>query len=301
MDAAELTFGRLHVCTFEQALELKNKGFEGYYTDMTSTMEQLLAHFAANAIRPDLSVVAYWNNRPVGFVFIALKKVGELKLAWNGGTGVFPEYRGKGIAKAMMQEAQRIIRAEQVDRAILEVVTINSHAIAAYERGGFAIQDRLIGLTKEGPLHHQWHEGELPEGIRLKHGKAIEAGLLSFYRDKAAWSSICNNIPDGEVVIVLDASGEAAGYALYRRLYNEKGQLASIALYQCEAAAERPDKDLLIRIMLQEVYGPGDCACTRRTVNLSMACPAVIEELKEADFTVQYEQYLMIYEKMNRS
>ena len=164
-----------------------------------------------------------------GFVFVGIKTVEGKKLAWNGGTGVFPEYRGRGIAKQMMIEVSRILKEEEVDRATLEVVTKNAHAIAAYEKGGFHIVDHLIGLTFADALPQPFYSGPLPSGYEAVYGKPAEAKRLSFYREKVAWDGMWHNLKHGESAFILrDDAGNAAGYALFVRSFQENGELSSV-------------------------------------------------------------------------
>ncbi len=313
MNDSEIRLGRLHQCTFEQTLELKQRGFEGYSADMArhypgfiqpaaaavapGALDRMLDGFGSEGIRPELSVVGYADNKPVGFVFIAMKTVNGKKLAWNGGTGVFPEYRGRGLAKAMMQEAHRVIKEQEVDHAFLEVVAKNEHAVIAYEKGGFRNVDRLIGMTRTEPLAKPFYEGNQSESFRLQYGSTVDVSTLAFYREKAAWGCMWHNMKTGESLIAIDAEGRAIGYALFVRNRSEDGELQSILLRQCEVSPELQDRETMYRILLSEVFGPYDIPCTRRTVDLSMSNPEVVRLLQEAEFTTNYEQYLMMMDK----
>ncbi|GAA3407491.1 GNAT family N-acetyltransferase [Paenibacillus hodogayensis] len=293
-----IQYRRLNACTFDEALSLWNRGFTGYYSDMTRTMEQLLNSFAANSIKPELSVAAFVCDDPAGFVFIATKIVDGRKWAWNGGTGVAPEYRGKGIAKALMREAQRVFAEEGVDCAILEVVCRNEHAISAYESGGFSKTDRIIGLVHKGTLDEQsFPVPDSSPGLQAEYGKASAAAELDFYRDVAAWECMWHNIKNGEALIVRDQFGEAAAYALFSRTFDKQGNMETANLLQCEPAPGREDRDALFAFALRSVYGPLDRACTRSTANLSTANPEVIDMLKVAGFETRYEQYLMVMDR----
>ncbi|TMV50044.1 GNAT family N-acetyltransferase [Paenibacillus mesophilus] len=315
MDNPVIRLGRLHQCTFEQALELRQRGFEGYHDEMRKhypnfpqaaapapgALDRLLDGFGSEGIRPELSIVGYVNEKPVGFVFIAIKTVDGKKLAWNGGTGVFPEYRGYGLAKLMMQEAQRVIREQEVDRAVLEVVAKNKPAVTAYVKGGFRIADRIVGMTREEALTAPFLSGKTPEGVRLQYGVPADVARLPFYRDKVAWGCMWHYMKRGESLIVYDAEDKAIAYALFQRSRKADGQLQSVMLRQCEVSPERSDRDTLFRLLLTELYGPYDVPCVRKTGDLSMANPEPIRALEEAGFTLNYEQYLMLLEKEEES
>lgn len=299
MASQEIKLGRLIDCTFAEALELRNRGFEQYYSDMTTTMERLIQTFHNHSIHPGNSIVAYVDGKPVGFVFIGIKTVNGKKLAWNGGTGVFPEYRGRGIAKAMMLEAQKVIKDQEVDRAILEVVTKNSHAIAAYEKGGFRIVDQVIGMVHDEALEQPFHADSLPEGMTVTEGSTDAVRSLSFYQEMSAWNSMWHGIPGGSSYVLTDKSGKTVGYALFVRRFNEDGQITSVDLRQCVADPDQDEqmqRDIL-HILLQKVFGPHEQTFKRTTSNLSKAPLGIVDLLKQAGFTTKYEQYVMIMDR----
>jgi RimJ/RimL family protein N-acetyltransferase len=53
------------------------------------------------------------------------------------GTGVHPDWRGKGIGKALMSAALARARQVGLERIALDVFASNTRAIAFYERSGF--------------------------------------------------------------------------------------------------------------------------------------------------------------------
>jgi hypothetical protein len=231
------------------------------------------------------------EQKPVGFVFIAVKTVQGKKLAWNGGTGVFPEYRGRGIAKTMMAEAQRVIAEERVDRAILEVNVNNGHAIAAYKSGGFAIVDRLIGMARSGPLQAAFHSGELPAGWSVRHGQAADLTALPFYRELTAWN--CMGHSGGEALVVYDAAHRPLAYALYTRSFDTDGRLKSTTLCQCEVSPVCAQREACFRLLFSEVFGAYGQACLRHISNLSCSNPDAVDLLRQAGFDTDYEAFLM--------
>ncbi|MDF2723679.1 MAG: hypothetical protein K0Q59_3354 [Paenibacillus sp.] len=311
MNKPEIRIGRLSECTFEQTLQLKQRGWEGYHDTMAQhypafprpaaplpdALDRMLDGFGTNGIRPQLSIVGFADGKPVGFVFIAVRTVHGKKLAWNGGTAVFPEYRGFGIAKLMMVEANRVIREQEIDCAYLEVVAKNDHAIAAYEKGGFVKRDKTIGMTREEALEAPIFPGEPPASIRLSSGKPEEVASLPFYRQDAAWGCMWHSMKTGEALIARDESGEAVGYVLCTRSRNAEGQLSSVTLRQVEVSPSYSDRESLFRLLLNEALGPYDKPCVRKTGDLSMANPEAINALLEAGFVINYEQYVMTLTK----
>lgn len=287
---------RLADCTFRQAVELWNLGFAGYYSDMSTTMEKFVPRLGRESIRPDLSVAAFVDGEPAGFVLVAKKTVDGVDIAWNGGTGVSPNHRGKGLAKLLMREAVDAMRESGAAIGLLEVVQKNAGAIAAYESSGFRICDGLIGAKRNGPLTDAvpTEAALCAEGYRIGQAKPHQLPKLPFFRHETAWSSAWYNQREADGIVVFDKEGAVGAYALVRKSYGDNGKLTGITLYQCAADRSRSDAKALLHAALAAAFGPFGDDCARVTDNLSMSDPAVTEWLEAAGFQTLYTQYLMV-------
>ena len=235
----EITIKRMNECTMEEVLESWNKGWEGYYFNMTMGYDQYFARIASEGLSIPLSLIACAEGKPVGFLLNGIRILDGKKVGWNGGTAVCPEYRRHGVGRKLMEAALDVFRAEGCDAAILEAMSQNERAIALYEQYGYQTIDRLVlyGCEQfgEGTFGLQ---GESPYTVRAV--PLSEAGNLPFYNHWAAWQTHwLSDRVNGEARIVADAEGNAVGYALCRRFYNLEGQLVAIVLTQCEALPER--------------------------------------------------------------
>ncbi|GIP37134.1 hypothetical protein J31TS4_04140 [Paenibacillus sp. J31TS4] len=293
---------RLEHFTFRQAVDLWNAGFSGYYSDMTMTIERYIGKLARDSIRPDLSVVAVEDGVPAGFVLIAFKSIDGVKIAWNGGTGVSPVFRSRGIAKRLMREAVRVMEEEGACTSLLEVVQKNRNAVAVYESAGFRIADRIIGMKREGALSPQTYSGpgeREARGYRIVPAEPWRIAKLPFYRQEAAWTCQWHNMAGDDGYVLYDREDCIAAYALARKKYDDSGKPASITLFQCEADPRREDRKHLIAAVLETVFGPPDCDWIRQTENLSTADPTAFEWLEAAGFETVYTQFLMIRERVS--
>jgi hypothetical protein len=54
----EIKLSRLDKFSFQEAVEVWNEGFAGYFTDMKRTLQQQIEYLAANRVYPEYSVVA---------------------------------------------------------------------------------------------------------------------------------------------------------------------------------------------------------------------------------------------------
>ncbi len=81
---------------------------------------------------------------------------GSSALSWSGMTGIGggliiwgldPEHRKKGIGRALMGEAERVLAAVGCPKINLQVVSTNQSVIAFYRAIGFAV-DEVISMGK---------------------------------------------------------------------------------------------------------------------------------------------------------
>lgn len=287
-----ITIKPLSQCTFDEAVKVWNEGFQGYFFDMTSTMNTYLHRLAKEEVSPQLSVVAWADGLPVGFVMNGIRNIQGKKVAWNGGTGVIPAFRRKGVAQELMDATMEIYRKEGVQVATLEAISHNQAAISLYKRLGYTITDHLVFLRHKGS--YPLSSGMREEGYHLSRGPAHELSRLPMYRSLAPWQNQWASLPDGEAIIAHDPMGKALGYALIKRAFDEEGNLSSIGLYQCEVAADREDADAISRFLLTESFAPLDQTLLRSTVNLPVSNQRVYTMLKEAGFDLFIEQVHMM-------
>jgi ribosomal protein S18 acetylase RimI-like enzyme len=95
------------------------------------------------AVRPEWFLVGEDNG-----VIVATAMVGyDGHRGWVYYLGVAPGHRRLGYGRAMMAEAERLLRAEGCPKLNLQVRTGNAEAVAFYENLGFGL-DAVIGMGK---------------------------------------------------------------------------------------------------------------------------------------------------------
>ena len=302
MTESQFNIRRLRDCPLDNAVSIWNEGFIGYFADMTLTPEAYLARLHNEDISQEFSFIAYSENRPAGFLLNGIRndvKGGESgeKVVWNGGTGVSPAFRKQGVGKALVQASIELYAQEDVGLATLEAISTNKPAIALYRKFGYEVVDNLIFLRHEGRLDKLAISRNTKQYLAKSVAPAM-AGELEFYRHSASWQTQWRSLvkDNGQAVIVYDADGVAAAYALFRRRLGPDKKLESIALYQCEVRPGRADADEILVAALEQVYGPLDEKCRRTTTNLSVSNEPVVKLLREAGFATFVEQVQMTLE-----
>jgi GNAT superfamily N-acetyltransferase len=281
---------RMSTCSFETAHEAWNAGFKGYFVDLTLPLDKFVQRLAYENISLEHSFIAFDQNRPVGFLLNAFRISRDKKIAWNGGTGVVPDMRGKGVGKALVAATIDVYKSESVDIAFLEAIQGNDSAIALYKNNGYEVFDELTNLQTDNEV--TFETGDNSYIVEEVHPAMV--AVLDFYYERSAWQTQWQSLAStcGEATLVRDMDGSQVAYALFRKKVDDHGKLLSVALCQCELAAERDDGDAIISIILMKLFPPGEYR--RTTYNFRKSNRLVIAKLLEAGFTTYIEQVHMM-------
>jgi len=216
-------------CTLNETLKAWNKGFEGYFVQIEMNEEVFLNRLVGEGLSPELSIVAFDQNNPVGIVLNGFRQMDGKKTSWNGGTGISPDYRGKGVSRVLMEETIAIYERENVEIATLEAIKENKVAIALYEKYGYTITNQLLFLSGEYEA-----KVEKPVEIYVETIRPEQLAHLSFYQEDVPWQCSWHSNKQGEAKVFYNENNEAIGYMLYRTVWNQEGAIDSIVLYQLE-------------------------------------------------------------------
>lgn len=281
-------------CTINEIAELWNRGFQHYFTNMTVTPERMLARLGRRSIHPECSVTAWIGGEPAGFVMVGIARARGEKLAWNGGSGVSPAFRGHSLSKTLLREAMRRTRAEGAETMSLEVRVENEPAIRAYRSCGFEIVDTLHDLRRSGSFETiPFRRDDRAEYVAVD-ATPEQAGRLPFYcRDRMSWTTQWFNTGDYRAVMAFDGEGELAGYAIYKRFVDDRGQLQGVELTHCEAKPGRGDSREVVRFLLSRVMGPPEADIARVAHYIRDSNTEAVEALREAGFAATLSEYLM--------
>jgi ribosomal protein S18 acetylase RimI-like enzyme len=102
------------------------------------------------AVRPDLFLVAEIDGNVIGTVMVGY----DGHRGWINYLGVDPDCRRRGVGRALMAEAERLLRLEGCPKINLQVRTGNTGVIEFYRRIGFVMDDVVsMGrrLEHDGP------------------------------------------------------------------------------------------------------------------------------------------------------
>src|SRR6478672_6297058 len=120
-----------------------NAAFADYLVSIQLTEQALRDKMRAENTTPECSAGVFENGRLVGFILIG---IGD-GIAYNGGTGVIPEFRGQNLTQKMYEYLFTLLAAKGIGNHLLEVITENGRAIPIYQKIGFEIK-RTVSCFK---------------------------------------------------------------------------------------------------------------------------------------------------------
>ncbi len=136
---------------FDEVISCFLSAFEGYFVKLPEDKNYWKKRFIYARVDWELSYGMFDGERLVGFIINAVDNhLGKLT-AYNTGTGVLVEYRGKGIVDSLYEHALPLLKQRGIEKCLLEVICENEKAKTVYERIGFQITRTLHSLTGSIP------------------------------------------------------------------------------------------------------------------------------------------------------
>jgi ribosomal protein S18 acetylase RimI-like enzyme len=178
----------------------------------------------------DLSCGAFDNGQLVGFIFTGIGYYKNKFSAYNGGTGVIPQYRGQGLTIKMYNYLFCKFKEKNIEQVVLEVISTNQKAISAYENSGLRKSEllrcyRLVGTRIKAnkidySLPLEIKVANQPDWKAYKDFWEIQPGFLD--QNERLEKNLHN-----EKIIEVKILGTIAGYAIF--LPNQ-GRLSQFAI-----------------------------------------------------------------------
>lgn len=122
-----------------EIMECINLAFSDYPIPIHLTKDTLKAFFQASDVDQSLSFCAYSEGVMVGFILNSSNLYQGQKVVFDAGTGVIPNFRGKGVFSSLYTFAEQELRKRGIKKYYLEVLQQNDTAKAIYEKQGFSI------------------------------------------------------------------------------------------------------------------------------------------------------------------
>ena len=136
----------------EQVRVAKNAAFADHWGSQPMVGEAWKAMMRLPTVRGDLSRVALDGETVIGFATVEVNEDDWARQGFSGSyvglIGTLREYRGRGLAGALLADVMRASQAEGFERCVLDVDTENATgALGVYTRLGFTPTDREVAYS----------------------------------------------------------------------------------------------------------------------------------------------------------
>lgn len=207
------------------------KAFADYLIPIQLSMEQFKAKVKREGIIPTFCVAAYKGNEMAGFIITGLGEWNGKATAYNAGTGVLPEHRGRQLTKRLYHFLLPKLKASGVDLCLLEVNRGNAPALEAYKSIGFE-NTRTLDCFR-GKKDELLFNSGIPSGVTISVNKKPDwSAYQAFCNCDPSWQNTTiafNNYPGDK--LILEARTADAGLAGFIAFIIETGAVLQLAVH----------------------------------------------------------------------
>jgi len=206
-------FDALHIAFLE--------AFSDYVVKLAPTREQLTEMLTRRGYVPEASVADFEGDRIIAFTLNGI----EGSDAYDTGTGVVPSHRRRGLAEAMLDFIEPVLREHGCRNYLLEVLEANVAAHALYLRAGFVETRGLQCWTFEmGPMGPMRPMGPMEFATHRSHASHW-SHWSHWWTVQPAWQNAMHSIARANDPHLLLGNEDA-----YAILFPSNGDLAQLAV-----------------------------------------------------------------------
>jgi ribosomal protein S18 acetylase RimI-like enzyme len=171
----------------EQVYDCYMEAFRDYYLDISyMTLGIMQSRARMDRVDYSYSVGAFTGDKMIGFILIAIDRMNEELCAFDAGTGVIGDFRGKGVTGAMFNYGLSKLGSIGIKKFILEVLQENQPAIKAYQKAGFSIARDFVCYRIQ-PKNFVRRETTLDNIVVRTIPKTLLKQYLSFLDYEVSW------------------------------------------------------------------------------------------------------------------
>lgn len=219
--AHKIRFMKIHnlsTTSFDEVISCFLSAFDGYFVTLPQSKEYWKERFSTARVDWELSFGMFEGDKLVGFIINGIDRHDGVLTAYNTGTGVLPEYRGKHIIQKLYAHAIPVLKKKRIIKCLLEVIVENEKAKKVYENIGFEVTRTL--RSYKGTLDAD--AGDEYEVESVSYQKILD---LELYDSKLySWDNSAEAVKKAEENteshLIIDGENEPSGYFTIDRSQN---------------------------------------------------------------------------------
>lgn len=222
------TFRSLHKGDIEEMHQTFVGAFSDYQLPFQLSYDQFVQKFILKlSIDFSLSVGAFYDKKLIGFIFTSVGPYQNKRTAYNGGTGVLPAHRGKGLTQQMYEYLLPLFKKNEIEGTVLEVLVENKQAIRSYNSCGFEISTTYHCFQNNKP---HFLMGPIAADISIVPEVEADWALFKTFHDVTLHfldsTPILKNNLKFEHLVVAKIGNQVVGYIIFQPQVSRISQLA---------------------------------------------------------------------------
>ncbi|MFD2516552.1 GNAT family N-acetyltransferase [Salinimicrobium flavum] len=184
--------------------------FQNYFVSLPQSTEYWKDRFATARVDWTLSFGMFDGDLLVGFIINGIDEHNGVLTAYNTGTGVLPEHRGKQIIEKLYAHAIPLFKNKGIVKCLLEVIVENERAKKVYEKIGFKVTRTLRSF--KGTLDADAGNEYEVEGVSYRKVLDLELYDPKFYSWDNSAEAVKKAEENTESHLLIDGENEPSGY-----------------------------------------------------------------------------------------
>lgn len=221
----------LENCSEALLYETFTAAFSDYAVPMQLSLQDFLAMHRRRGIDYRASCGAWADGRLVGFVFNGLGQWQGRLTAYDGGTGILPDQRGRGLSGQLVGYTREQLRRLGCRQWLLEVLVDNQKAIQTYRKSGFRPSRSFVcygGSLPEASANRAASPPDIYIQDSLAHDALPDAAWLDW---QPSWQNSDDSVArTGEELICLVARTSTGGQKVASLIATAAGSVFQLAV-----------------------------------------------------------------------
>ena len=187
------------------------KAFSDYQVDMQMSEQQFAQRLTRDGVQLEVSTGAFDDDRMIGFYINAVDDWQGKRTAYDAGTGIVPDYRGRGVAQELFPFTVAKLKERGVSQYLLEVLSSNERAVALYRKLRF-VEVRKLAVLRSEQIDEPIDDFELRR-VDKPDWKLFQ----SFWDGYPSWQNsiaAVERIPNDRIILGAHVDGACVGYGV---------------------------------------------------------------------------------------
>jgi ribosomal protein S18 acetylase RimI-like enzyme len=200
------------------------KAFSDYQVKIDLPLWKFQQMLQRRGYGSELSIGAFKDDMLIGFSLNGFRTWNSKATAYDIATGIIPECRRQGITSSIFLRMKELLKEEQVEQYLLEVIKSNQPAVQLYQKQGFKIQREFscFQLNKNKFIPREIYKVERVERIDFEQ-------IKDFWDYKPSWQNSAasiNAVSETFTYSVVSIDNIIAGYGIIDEKTGDIPQIA---------------------------------------------------------------------------